>query len=100
MADTGNRANQRTLKTLERAFSKAGAGGTRVSGLRARVPRPKLIAAAVVAVVAVAGLIGGLSGDASAEPTVQAFLLAWGQGQYRTAAGMTTGDPARSGKRR
>jgi cell division protein FtsI/penicillin-binding protein 2 len=70
-------------------------GGTRVrvSGLRARAPRLKLVVAAAVAVVAVAGFISGLSGDASAEPTVQAFLLAWGQGQYRMAAGMTTGEP-------
>src|SRR5450759_60144 len=82
------------LAVGERASLKRGTGGTRVSGLRARVLRPKLIAAAAVAVVTVAALIGGLSGDASAEPTVQAFLLAWGQGQYRTAAGMTTGDPA------
>lgn len=82
------------LAVGERASLKRGTGGARLSGLRARVPRPKLIAAAVVAVVAVAALIGGLSGDASAEPTVQAFLLAWGQGQYVTAAGMTTGDPA------
>jgi cell division protein FtsI/penicillin-binding protein 2 len=84
------------LAVGERAPLKQGTGGTRVrvSGLRARVPRLKLVVAAVVAVVAVAGFIGGLSGDASAEPTVQAFLLAWGQGQYRAAAEMTTGDPA------
>jgi cell division protein FtsI/penicillin-binding protein 2 len=80
----------------ERAELKRGTGGTRVrvSGLRARAPRLKLVVAAVVAVVAVAGLVGGMSGDASAEPTAQAFLLAWGQGQYRVAATMTTGNPA------
>src|ERR1700680_5331965 len=84
------------LAVGERAPLKRGTGGTRVrvSVLRARAPRLKLVVAAVVAVVAVAGFVGGLSGDASAEPTVQAFLLAWGQGQYLTAAGMTTGDPA------
>ncbi len=65
-----------------------------MSGLRVRVPRPKLVAAAVVAIVAVAALISGLSGDASAEPTVQAFLLAWGQGRYAAAAGMTNGNRA------
>jgi cell division protein FtsI/penicillin-binding protein 2 len=83
------------LAVGERAPLKRGTGGTRVrvSGLRARGPRLKLVVAAVVAVVAVAGFIGGLSGDASAEPTVQAFLLAWGQGRYLTAAEMTTGDP-------
>lgn len=79
----------------ERSPLKGGTGGTaRVSSLRARIRRPKLIAAAAVAVVAVAALISGLSGDASAEPTVQSFLLAWGQGQYRAAAEMTSGNPA------
>jgi cell division protein FtsI/penicillin-binding protein 2 len=78
----------------ERAPLERATGGTRVSGLRARVPRPRLVAAAVVAIVAVAALISGLSGDASAEPTVQAFLLAWGQGQYSAAAQMTSGNPA------
>lgn len=78
----------------ERAPVQRRTGGARVSGLRIRVPRPKLVIAAVVALVAVAALFSGLSGDASAEPTVQAFLLAWGQGQYREAAGLTTGAPA------
>src|SRR5260370_35708146 len=84
------------LDVGERAPLKRGTGGTRVrvSGLRAHAPRLKLVVAAVVAVVAVAGFIGGLSGDASAEPTVQAFLLAWGHGRYPTAAEMTTGEPA------
>ena len=82
------------LAVGERAPLERGTGGARLSGLRARVPRPRLIAAAAVALVAVAALISGLSGDASAAPTVQAFLLAWGQGQYQAAAGMTTGAPA------
>jgi cell division protein FtsI/penicillin-binding protein 2 len=79
---------------------KRGTGGIRVSGIRARIPRLKqlkrlkLVAAAIVVVAATAGFVSGLSGDASAEPTVQAFLLAWGQGQYRMAAAMTDGDPA------
>ena len=66
------------LAVGERAPLKRGTGGTRVrvSGLRARVPRLKLVVAAVVAVVAVAGFIGGLSGDASAEPTVQVYRRA------------------------
>ncbi|MGH3274892.1 MAG: penicillin-binding transpeptidase domain-containing protein [Streptosporangiaceae bacterium] len=50
--------------------------------------------AAVVAIVSVMsfGLVKG--GAASAEPAVQAFLLAWENGQYRVAAGMTTGQSA------
>jgi len=51
--------------------------------------------AAAAAVVLVTGLVlGWASPDPTAEPTVQAFLLAWESGQYRTAASMTTGDPA------
>jgi cell division protein FtsI/penicillin-binding protein 2 len=47
--------------------------------------------AAVVVIVGVVsfGLVKG--GEASAEPTVQAFLLAWENGHYQAAAGMTTG---------
>ncbi len=36
---------------------------------------------------------GIISGEPSAEPTAQAFLLAWAQGQYKTAAALTTGAP-------
>jgi len=39
-------------------------------------------------------LVSAGSPDPSAEPTVQQFLLAWEQGQYRTAASLTTGKPA------
>ncbi len=39
-------------------------------------------------------LVSARSPDPSAEPTVQHFLLAWEQGQYRTAAALTTGKPA------
>ena len=38
-------------------------------------------------------LVSARSPDPSAEPTVQQFLLAWEQGQYRAAAAMTTGAP-------
>jgi cell division protein FtsI/penicillin-binding protein 2 len=38
-------------------------------------------------------LVSARSPDPSVEPTVQQFLLAWEQGQYRTAAALTTGDP-------
>jgi cell division protein FtsI/penicillin-binding protein 2 len=52
---------------------------------------------AVITVV-VAGLLGYLlvtasTPDPSVEPTVQQFLLAWEQGQYREAASYTTGAP-------
>jgi cell division protein FtsI/penicillin-binding protein 2 len=39
-------------------------------------------------------LVSARSPDPSAEPTVQQFLLAWEQGQYRAAAALTTGKPA------
>ena len=39
------------------------------------------------------GFAGGLWSTPSAEPTVQAFLLAWQQHQYRAAAELTTGKP-------
>jgi cell division protein FtsI/penicillin-binding protein 2 len=51
----------------------------------------------VVAVLVVGfGALGftGLLSSPSAEPTVQAFLLAWQQRAYSTAAGLTTGDPS------
>jgi cell division protein FtsI/penicillin-binding protein 2 len=38
-------------------------------------------------------LVSARSPEPSAEPTVQQFLLAWEQGQYRLAASLTTGDP-------
>ena len=53
--------------------------------------------AKVTVVAVIVGVIGfGLvkGGEASAEPTVQAFLLAWENGHYKTAAAMTTGQPA------
>jgi cell division protein FtsI/penicillin-binding protein 2 len=47
-----------------------------------------------VAGVIAAGLASGGVSAASAEPTVQSFLLAWEQGQYRTAASYTDGNQA------
>jgi cell division protein FtsI/penicillin-binding protein 2 len=51
---------------------------------------------AVVMVVVVGmftiGFATGFGGEASAEPTVQAFLLDWQQGRYAQAAALTTGD--------
>jgi len=52
----------------------------------------KIAAGVVVAGFVIAGLVQG--GGTSAEPTVQAFLLAWENGQYQTAAALTTGHPA------
>jgi len=51
-------------------------------------------AAAVVAVMGILGFGLVRGGGSSAEPAVQAFLLAWENGQYQTAATMTTGQPA------
>jgi cell division protein FtsI/penicillin-binding protein 2 len=48
----------------------------------------------VVAVVIAVSISDGRAPDASAEPTVQSFLLAWEQGQYLRAAQLTTGNPA------
>lgn len=60
----------------------------------ARLPRATL--GKVAAVVVVLGIVSfGLvkGGTPSAEPTVQKFLLAWEQGQYKLAASVTTGHP-------
>lgn len=38
------------------------------------------------------GFATGFGSEASAEPTVQAFLLDWGQGKYAQAAALTNGD--------
>jgi cell division protein FtsI/penicillin-binding protein 2 len=59
-----------------------------------RLPRAavgKIVAAVVIVGVIAFGLVRG--GTPSAEPTVQAFLLAWENGQYKTAAALTTGQP-------
>src|SRR5438876_2562624 len=65
-----------------------------VSGLRTRTSLPKVIAAVLVIGFGAVGFAGGLWSTPSAEPTVQAFLLAWQQQQYRAAAELTTGKPA------
>ena len=52
--------------------------------------------AAVLALVVAAfgfGLTDGFGSEASAEPVVQAFLLAWDQGHYAQAAAFTDGTP-------
>ena len=64
-----------------------------VSGLRTRTSLPKVIAAVLVIGFGAVGFAGGLWSTPSAEPTVQAFLLAWQQHQYQAAAELTTGKP-------
>jgi cell division protein FtsI/penicillin-binding protein 2 len=70
-----------------------GNGNGQVGGRKvARLPRATLgKAAAVVVVVAIIGFGLVKGGASSAEPTVQKFLLAWEDGQYREAAALTTG---------
>lgn len=85
-------------------------GGNRVRGIRdgkgrvgeaavSRI-RSRITMFRAVAVIGVAGVVaviigtGGISPAPSVEPTVQAFLLAWENGQYSKAASMTTGAPA------
>jgi cell division protein FtsI/penicillin-binding protein 2 len=64
-----------------------------VNGLRTRTSLPKVIAAVLVIGFGAVGFAGGLWSTPSAEPTVQAFLLAWQQHQYQAAAELTTGRP-------
>lgn len=71
-----------------------GIGGW-VGGLRSRSRQLKLGAAGLVVLLLIIGVAGGFaSGEPSAEPAAQQFLLAWAQGQYKTAAALTTGEPA------
>ena len=71
-----------------------GIGGL-VGGLRLRSRQLKLGAAGLVVLLLIIGVAGGFaSGEPSAEPAAQQFLLAWAQGQYKTAAALTTGEPA------
>jgi hypothetical protein len=65
-----------------------------VNGIRTRASLPKVIVAVLVIGFGAVGFAGGLWSTPSAEPTVQAFLLAWQQKQYGAAAELTTGKPA------
>ena len=65
-----------------------------MNGLRTRPSLAKVIAAVLVILFGAVGFAGGLWSTPSAEPTVQAFLLAWQDQQYQPAAEMTTGKPA------
>ncbi len=70
-------------------------GESRVRGVRPRTTRGRVIAAAGATVVLLVGLaLGWASPEPSAEPTVQSFLLAWENGDYASAAALTTGAPA------
>ena len=59
--------------------------------LSTRARRIRLIAILVVIGVVVGGFLDGFGQESSAEGTVQAFLLAWQQHNYQTAASYTTG---------
>jgi cell division protein FtsI/penicillin-binding protein 2 len=68
-------------------------GERAASAVRALRSRPRTAAVAGAALVLLVGLLlGGGAPDPPAEQTVQAFLLAWESGQYRTAASLTTGN--------
>ena len=60
---------------------------------RALLPRKQRMAAALIATVGVivGGFFTGFGEQDSAEPTVQAFLLDWQQGNFKQAAAFTTG---------
>jgi len=79
--------------TGDGAGSGTGNANGQVGGSKlARLPRAtvgKLVAVVVVLGVVSFGLVNG--GTPSAEPTVQKFLLAWEQHQYKLAASLTTG---------
>jgi cell division protein FtsI/penicillin-binding protein 2 len=62
-------------------------------GLRASITRKRAIAIVTGLALFAIVLVSARSPDPSAEPTVQQFLLAWEQGQYRAAAALTTGAP-------
>jgi cell division protein FtsI/penicillin-binding protein 2 len=69
-------------------------GEARVGGARPRSARGRVVAAAVATALLLTGLaLGWASPEPSPEGTVQAFLLAWENGQYDAAAGLTTGAP-------
>jgi cell division protein FtsI/penicillin-binding protein 2 len=59
-----------------------------------RARRIRLIAILVTAGIVVAGFLDGFAQESSAEGTVQAFLLAWQQHSYNSAASYTTGAKA------
>jgi len=64
------------------------------SGRLSRVNLLRAGGALVVLGLIAAGLLSGRGPDASAETTVQSFLLNWQEGNYRAAGELTTGNPA------
>jgi cell division protein FtsI/penicillin-binding protein 2 len=89
----GGRAGRAPLTGGIRGRSRGNIRAIRVSDLRTRLSLPKVIVLVLVIGFGAAGFAGGLWSTPSAEPTVQAFLLAWQQQQYQAAAAMTTGRP-------
>jgi cell division protein FtsI/penicillin-binding protein 2 len=81
------------LAARARALLQHGIRGIGMNGLRTRPSMAKVIAAVLVIGFGAVGFADGLWSTPSAEPTVQAFLLAWQQKQYRAAAELTTGEP-------
>jgi cell division protein FtsI/penicillin-binding protein 2 len=77
-----------------------GPGGPSAPGRRPASPsrqsrRAKIAGLAIVAVgVLVIGLATGFGSELSAEPTAQAFLLAWQQQHYAAAGALTSATPA------
>src|SRR3984885_5853668 len=70
-------------------------GESRVGGVRPRLSRARLVAAAGATALLLIGLaVGWVTPEPTAEPTVQSFLLDWENGQYAAAAGLTTGAQA------
>lgn len=66
-----------------------------MGGVRSRLSRARLVAAAGATALLLIGLaVGWVTPEPTAEPTVQSFLLDWENGQYAAAAGLTTGAPA------
>ncbi len=71
----------------------AAAGTASRAERRSLLSKKHRLAAALVVVVGVLGVgfANGFGGAGSAEPTVQAFLLDWQQGNYAQAAALTNG---------
>jgi cell division protein FtsI/penicillin-binding protein 2 len=70
-------------------------GETRVGGVHPRSARVRFVAAGGATALLLLGVaLGWATPKPTAEPTVQAFLLAWEGGQYSAAAALTTGPPA------
>jgi cell division protein FtsI/penicillin-binding protein 2 len=68
---------------------------TRVGGVHPRSARVRFVAAGGATALLLLGVVLGLATpEPTAEPTVQAFLLAWESGSYSAAATLTTGAPA------